>query len=205
MSPILVDANSEAERLVSQAEYESLAHARGAILRTNPEGEVKVKLWDLIDGTPTRPIPLTLVNGVLIRMVTYRCSRCHWTTDKPTHEAEFQTHLQTARGSLGSHENAEVATVATGYGTGYRCSGCGATHMSPGRARMHIDGIKRQYSGHANAHVLLVKRYALEPPAPSVSTNGAEGPVASQEEQMLVPRPRRRRHHKRGRAQRHAS
>ena len=194
--PILVDPNSTAERRISTEEYAALVERDGRGFRRNDDEEVKLKLWDTITEDWGKPVPGYMGLPLMLRMLTNRCSDCTWTTNTANAQQDFQQHVQSIRSGYETHRKAVAMPTITSSGTAIRCSGCSATYMSTGRCQMHIDAIQRQGGGHEKAHMLLVKRYALEPSVPA-GTPIPKGPMASQVQQPQVLRPRRRRHRNR--------
>ncbi len=166
--------------------------ATGTKFREADDQEAKVRLYDRVDGTWTLPLSEEKAHEMYLKVVVYKCSACNWTS---IWDNELDAHVATEKAIVGSHERATVEPVSTGAGPGFRCTACGTTKVTDGRARLHIRSrITQEGISHENVQLLLVRRFALEESAIDIETASISGPVASQVLRSEEPRPRRRRH-----------
>lgn len=202
--PIIIDPQTGTEKVVSQREHDALINSvvddkRGSLYELQTDRPDAIPLWDVIDGAWTRPLPQGLATSYYLRKVVFKCSACIFTTP---YEKLVTAHIRGVMESAGQHKGAEVTSTppVSGHEPGQQCSGCGTVFSArKGQGRRHLDTVLRMAPEHKGAKELLLKRFALGPPAvPLVVTNGAtQEPVVHSGERREG---KRRRHRSRSRS-----
>lgn len=124
--PTIVDEASGLMREVSETDYQRLRQAVGSGLRDRltrvaSEPEVKMRLWDAVDGTWTVPIPEYNVR-LHLREVVFKCSACNYTSIR---EGEVASHVRFMRERSQEHIRAKlIPMLQGGREMSEQCTGC---------------------------------------------------------------------------------
>lgn len=200
--PTIIDPQTGTEKVVSQREHDALINAvvddkRGSLYELQTDRPDAIRLWDMIDNAWTRPLPQALATSYYLRKVVFKCSACIFTTP---YEKLVAPHIRGVMESADQHGSAEVIPTppVPGYEPGQQCSGCGAVFTArKNQGRRHLDTVLKMAPEHKGAKELLIRRFALGPPAVPPVAKATQEPVVHSGERREG---KRRRHRSRSRS-----
>jgi hypothetical protein len=184
---------------ISQANYDRMWQNDGAgAQRIHEEGQERIWLWDMVDGSKSGPFPMELVYRHYLRKVVQKCSACNFTT---IFDSGMASHVERVREKADVHQGDVIIDAILHQQSVKTCTACGVSFHNMLDAMSHVRAAKEGGPVHQDVQWALIKRFSLE--APSVvpvvrpviqaqaETNGSG--LATQE------RSTRKRHRSRGR------
>ena len=143
----------------------------------------KVKLWDAVDGTWTRPLDESHVYKYYLKKGVHKCSACTFADHRP---GSVVKHIENLNMQMTMHRDATIERHKVSDDIiGLVCSACGITFINrPSLAHSHFLDVEEDVRHHVGAISQVIRRFSLEPvelPRPLVAqaTNGRSDPAGT--------------------------
>mgnify|MGYP001580768181 CR=1 FL=1 len=140
--------------LVSQVESGQAT----SVTPREPDADDKMSLWDVVDGTQMRPIPMSTAM-VMLRALVSKCSACTWTT---AYHGQVAQHVVQVREFADKHKRARLKPVMQGRDAYMQCTGCGELfNVRKGIPDKHLRRMKAEGETHTFAiQEVVMRRYS---------------------------------------------
>lgn len=152
---------------------ESMADADVLYQPTQDGAPSRVRIWDKVDGTWTRPLDESHVFKYYLKKAVSKCSACSFADLRL---GSVESHLERVEEQLLIHREATIEnrTVEDGKVV-LACTGCAQTFSArPGDAYSHILAVEEAAQVHQGATSQVIRRFSLEPvelPSPTITKN----------------------------------